>query len=194
MKGKYYYMTADEEKKLVVETLKGKPKAFTPLFHKYKAIFFHNVKKQYPDYYGMDEIQDMAMEFLGRISTKLDLYNPEKAQFSTWITNSMKNFTIEYYHRKKGKPIKGKPFEDLQRVLIASESTSKYMERKGYQKLIKIMKDSLGEEDTHIFEELFVKGRARKELAKELGLNRTTFDYRMNRLKKRLDKFRPSGF
>ena len=194
MKGKYYYMTADEEKELVVNTLKGVPQSFTPLFHKYKAIFFHNVKKQYPDYYGIDEIQDMAMEFLGRISTKLDLYNPEKAQFSTWITNSMKNFTIEYYHRKKGKPIKGKPFEDVKRTLIASESTSKYMERKGYQNLIQIMKDSLGEEDTHIFEEFFVKGITKKELAKEMGLNRTTLDYRTNRLKRRLDKFKPKNF
>tara|TARA_Y100000034_G_C6897441_1_gene414111 strand:- start:502 stop:1086 length:585 start_codon:yes stop_codon:yes gene_type:complete len=194
MQKKYCYISADEEKALVIKTLKGSSSAFTPLFHKYKAIFFHNIKKQYPNYYETEEIQDMAMEFLGRISTKLDLYNPEKAQFSTWITNSMKNFTIEYYHRKKGKPIKGKPIEDIKQTLIASESTSKYMERKGYQKLIKIMKDSLGEEDTHIFEEFFVKGVSKKELAKEMGLNRTTLDYRTNRLKRRLDKFKPSGF
>ena len=42
MRGKYYYMTADDEKDRVRRTLLNEQGAFIPLFHKNKAIFFSN--------------------------------------------------------------------------------------------------------------------------------------------------------
>ena len=97
------YNSSEEEKELVKKYLNGDTRAFTPLFKRYKPIFFTNVIKWYGNNnYNNEEIEDMAMEFLGRISSKLHLYDSEKSIFGTWITNSMRNFIIEC-HKRKGR-------------------------------------------------------------------------------------------
>lgn len=186
----YTYNSNSTDAELVKKYLNGDSNAFTPLFNKYKPIFFSNVMKWYYSKYDVEEVQDMAMEFLGRISSKLHLYDSEKSTVSTWITNSMKNFMIEYWKRKKGKPIKGVSFEDIPEP-AANENIYKGIELKFYRKLIKKMIESLGSEDTRIFNEVFLKGRNQTDVAKELNIKRSTFEYRVKRVKKRLEKFRP---
>lgn len=186
----YTYNSNSTDAELVKKYLNGDSNAFTPLFNKYKPIFFSNVMKWYYSKYDVEEVQDMAMEFLGRISSKLHLYDSEKSTVSTWITNSMKNFIIEYWKRKKGKPIKGVSFEDIPEP-AANENIYKGIELKFYRKLIKKMIESLGSEDTRIFNEVFLKGRNQTDVAKELNIKRSTFEYRVKRVKKRLEKFRP---
>jgi len=189
--GKYVYNDDETEKKLVKNFLNGDNEAFTPLFYRYKAIFFSNVNTWYPHSYAPEEIQDMSMEFLGRIAFKLHLYDPEKAEFATWITNSMKNFMIEYWKRKKGKPIHSKYLEDIDRDFVVEEQITKRIENKAHRALIRVMIESLGVEDTRIFNEIFLKGRTQTDVAKELGIKRSTFEYRVKRVKKRLAKFKP---
>ena len=186
----YTYNSNDVDAELVKKYLDGDSNAFTPLFNKYKPIFFSNVMKWYSSKYNVEEIQDMAMEFLGRISSKLHLYDSEKSTVSTWITNSMKNFIIEYWKRKKGKPINGVSLEDIPEP-TTRENIYREIESKFYRKLIKKMIESLGSEDTRIFNEVFLKGRNQTEVAKELNIKRSTFEYRVKRVKKRLEKFRP---
>jgi DNA-directed RNA polymerase specialized sigma24 family protein len=53
---------------------------------------------------------------------------------------------------------------------------------------------SLGHEDTKMFNEVFIKGRKQSEVCKEMGMKRSTFGYRFQRLKRRLEKFKPEGF
>ena len=189
---KYVYNDNESEKELVKKFLEGDTQAFTPLFYRYKAIFFSNVKKWYPDSYKNDEIQDMSMEFLGRIAFKLHLYDPQKAQFSTWITNSMKNFIIEYWNRKGRKPLNIKYLEEIDYDFSVDEKITKKIENKAHRKLIRKMIGSLGIEDTRIFNEIFLKGRTQTEVAKEMEIKRSTFEYRVKRVKKRLEKFRPN--
>jgi RNA polymerase sigma-70 factor (ECF subfamily) len=186
----YTYNSNDVDAELVKKYLDGDSNAFTPLFNKYKPIFFSNVMKWYSSKYDVEEIQDMSMEFLGRISSKLHLYDSEKSTVSTWITNSMKNFIIEYWKRKKGKPINGVSLEDIAEP-TTRENIYREIESKSYRKLIKKMIESLGSEDTRIFNEVFLKGKNQSDVARELNIKRSTFEYRVKRVKKRLEKFRP---
>ena len=52
----------------------------------------------------------------------------------------------------------------------------------------------MDDDDVFIFEELFFKKRKKKDIAKDIGLKRTTFDYRVKRFKKRLEKFYPKNY
>ena len=188
----YVYTDNDGDKKLVKKYLQGDNRAFKPLFYKYKAIFFHKAQKWYSSY-SNEEIQDMSMEFLGKISSKLSLYDPQKAKVSTWMTKSMKNFMIEYSKRKGNKPIKGVCFDDIPEIGV-EETIHQEIENKQYRKLIRQMITSLGSEDTRLFNEVFLKGRKQTEVAIEMNIKRSTFDYRVQRLRKRLEKFRPNEF
>jgi len=194
MNQKYVYNDNETDAKLVKKYLEGDSTAFTPLFHKYKPIFFSNVIKWYGDNnYEIEEIKDMSMEFLGRISSKLHLYDSEKSTVSTWITNSMRNFMIEYWKRKKDKPIKGVSFDDIP-DLIVKGNIYEEIELKSHRKLIRKMLESLGYEDTKIFNDIFIKGKTQTQVAKELGIGCSTLEYRVRRVKKRLEKFRPTDF
>jgi RNA polymerase sigma factor (sigma-70 family) len=189
------YNSSEEEKELVKKYLNGDTRAFTPLFKRYKPIFFTNVIKWYGNNnYNNEEIEDMAMEFLGRISSKLHLYDSEKSIFGTWITNSMKNFMIEYHRRKS----RQKRIPDQKKIsfdeIITEPSINeiyKNIELKSYKKLIKMMIESLGSDDTRIFNEIFLKGRTQSEVAREMGIGYSTLEYRVKRVKRRLERFRP---
>ena len=67
------------------------------IHYHYKAIFFSNIKKWYPDSYKNDEIQDMSMEFLGRMAFKLHLYNPASTTYvkNFWATFNSLNAAPE---------------------------------------------------------------------------------------------------
>ena len=186
------YNSADEEKELVKKYLNGDSKSFTPLFNRYKPIFFTNVIKWYGNNnYNNEDIEDMAMEFLGRISSKLHLYDSEKSIFGTWMTNSMRNFMIEYHKRKnRQKRIPNQKKVSFDEVPNIEPSDN---ETKSYRKLIKIMIESLGTEDTRIFNEIFLKGRTQADVAREMGIGASTLEYRVKRVKRRLEKFRPKN-
>jgi RNA polymerase sigma factor (sigma-70 family) len=184
-----------DEKELVKKYLNGDTRAFTTLFKTYKPIFFTNAIKWYGNNnYNNEEIEDMAMEFLGRISSKLHLYDPEKSIFGTWITNSMKNFMIECQRKRTRQKIipsnKKISFDEIITEPSINE-TYKNIEIKTYRKLIKMMVESLGSDDTRIFNEIFLKGRTKSEVAKEMGIIYSTLEYRIKRVKRRLEKFRP---
>ena len=193
MRGKYYYMSADDEKDRVRRTLLNEQGAFIPLFHKYKAIFFSNLKTRYHNFYTIDETQDMSLQFLGKISTKLHQYDPNKAQFSTWITSAMNNFFIDCY-RKKMKTQKNASLDKLPDVFSSNDSIDAHIEREKQRELIAKMLNGMDDDDVFIFEEVFVKKRKKKDIAKDMGLKRTTFDYRVKRFKKRLEKFKPKNY
>ena len=53
------------------------------------------------------------------------------------------------------------------------------------------MIESLGSEDTRIFNEIFLKGRTKSDVAREMGIAFNTLEYRVKRVKRRLEKFRP---
>jgi len=189
------YNSSEEEKELVKKYLNGDTRAFTPLFKRYKPIFFTNVIKWYGNNnYNNEEIEDMAMEFLGRISSKLHLYDSEKSIFGTWITNSMRNFMIEYHKRKgRQKRIPNQKKISFDEVITEPSINEIYknIEIKSYRKLIKMMVESLGSDDTRIFNEIFLKGRTQSEVAREMDIGTSTLEYRVKRVKRRLEKFRP---
>lgn len=191
---KFEYTTNEEDKVLVNEYLLGNPKAFNKLFHKYRKIFLYNVQRWYGGAYDEETKQDMMIEFLGKISKKMHLYDPNKSQVLTWMTQSMRNFMIEFWNRKGGKKVKGISIDDVNLDFRTEEIVHKKLEAQTHRKIIKKMLASLGHEDTKMFNEIFIKGRTQAEVGREMGIKRSTFGYRFQRLKKRLEKFKPEGF
>jgi len=191
---KYEYTTNEEDKVLVEEYLLGNPKAFNKLFHKYRKIFLYNVQRWYGSAYDEETKKDMMIEFLGKISKKMHLYDPNKSQVLTWMTQSMRNFMIEFWNRKGGKKVKGISLDDVNLDFRTEETVHKKLEAKAHRKIIKKMLASLGHEDTKMFNEVFIKGRKQSEVCREMGMKRSTFGYRFQRLKRRLEKFKPEGF
>ena len=51
----YTYNSNDVDAELVKKYLNGDSNAFTPLFNKYKPIFFSNVMKWYSSKYNVEE-------------------------------------------------------------------------------------------------------------------------------------------
>jgi len=196
----YTYTTSDADYILVKKYLEGDSTAFTPLFNKYKPIFFSNLIKWYGQnsYNDYEEIQDMSMEFLGRIASKLHMYDPKKSTVGTWITNSMRNFMIEYYKRNNSQkriPSQKKIyFDEIPHFEPSDNDIYKNLEIKSHRKLIKKMLESLGHDDTKIFNDIFIKGKTQAEVARELGIGASTLEYRVRRVKKRLEKFKPKDF
>ena len=191
---KYEYTTNEEDKVLVNEYLLGNPKAFNKLFHKYRKIFLYNVQRWYGGAYDEETKQDMMIEFLGKISKKMHLYDPNKSQVLTWMTQSMRNFMIEFWNRKGGKKVKGISIDDVNLDFRTEETVHKKLEAQTHRKIIKKMLASLRHEDTKMFNEIFIKGRTQAEVGREMGIKRSTFGYRFQRLKRRLEKFKPEGF
>ena len=194
MKKKYVYLTQEEEIGLVKNYLEGDTQSFGPLFQKYQMIFYTKIKEWYGSAYkDPEEVNDMAIEFLGKISKKLHMYDSEKAQFNTWMTKSMRYFIMEYWNKKQRQK-RIKQTESLDRhhsMADPSADIDKQMELKGHRKLIREMLESLGPEDTRMFNEVLVKGESMAETARKMGVKYSTFEYRFKRLKRRLEKFRP---
>ena len=116
-KVKHKYTTNDEDKALLEDYLKGNTKAFTPLFQKYRNIFFKNAMTWYG--YKPDEIDDMSSEFFYYILTRLDKYDPSVALVSTWMTTCMKRFMISWHRKKNIKTaINPKYLEELGYIII----------------------------------------------------------------------------
>jgi len=197
-KSKKVYTSNEEDKQLVKKYLDGDSSAFTPLFHKYKNIFFVNATRWFN--YKEDEIEDMAMEFLGRMVSSLDKYDPTKSLFSTWITNCMRNYMIEYHGRVKNKPVKAKSFEDMGIItrdgdriefsIIEESEVLNEIERSSYRKLIKDMIETLGPLEARIFQEHFINGLTQKETAEMLGMRHDTMWYQVGKIRKKLYKFK----
>ena len=72
---------------------------------------------------------------MGKISTKLHQYDPNKAQFSTWITSAMNNFFIDCY-RKKMKTQKNASLDKLPDVFSSNDSVDAHIEREKQRELI----------------------------------------------------------
>ena len=194
MKKKYVYLTQAEEETLLEKYLNGDTKSFGPLFQKYQMIFYKNIKTWYGSAYkDPEEVNDMAIDFLGKISKKLHLYDNKKAQFNTWMTNSMRYFIMEYWNTKqRQKRIKNtESLDGIRGMADPSACIESKLERQGHRKLIREMIESLGPEDTRMFNEVLVKGESMAKTARKMGVKYSTFEYRFKRLKRRLEKFRP---
>ncbi len=184
----HQWLSNEEDEALVKRYVDGDTLAFNPLFYKYKKIFFYNIYKWSQGKYDNETVEDMAMEFLGKISSKLHLYDSSKAKFSTWITKSMRHFSMEYAKRKGGKPIKNSMHIDDVVYDVPSEPSS--FEELSHRGLVKRMISMLGTEDAKIFNEIFIQGLSQVEAADKLGLARNTIWYRVKKIREKLIQFK----
>ena len=82
-----------EEEILLERYLNGDNTAFGPLYYRYRGLVLYYLNKRL-SYLSIEDKEDLVIDFLGRISSKLNLYDKEKSLFRTWITNCILHFIV----------------------------------------------------------------------------------------------------
>jgi len=181
----------EEEERLLNSYLGGDNTSFGPLYERYKVLFFYHVNKQLP-YLPMEDKEDLAVDFLGRISGKLEKYDKEKSLFRTWMTNCILNHLSEYRNKKSTREkfitdyiSKENKENEIYDISIVSDQNP--LEKVSYLNIIKLIKGKLGDQDWKIFELHFLQGYNQLETGKKLGLREDTMWSRIKLIRKRLD-------
>jgi RNA polymerase sigma factor (sigma-70 family) len=180
-----------EEEELIKKYLDGDNRAFGPLYYRYRGLFFHFIHKQHPKL-PMDDKEDLAIEFLGSMSSRLHMYDKEKSLFRTWMTNCITNFLHQYRSRKwveknkitssiSKKNEEGDSWEDS---IVSDENP---LHSVSYRNIIRLIKKKLEGEDWRIFELHFLQGYTQLETGEKLGLREDTMWYRIKKIRKKLD-------
>ena len=180
-----------EEEELLHRYLNGDNRAFGPLYYKYRSLMFYHIHKQLPRLSNEDK-EDLAVDFLALISTKLHMYDKEKSLFRTWMTNCMLNHLSEYRNKKSTRQQKithsltsnNSDGDSYDLHIVSDEDPLKAV---SYLNIIKLIKDRLCDEDWKIFELHFLQGYNQEETGARLGLREDTMWFRIKRLRKRLD-------
>jgi RNA polymerase sigma factor (sigma-70 family) len=180
-----------EEEDLLHRYLNGDNRAFGPLYYRYRSIFLYHINKQLPKSTKEDR-EDLAIEFLSFISTKLHLYDNEKSLFRTWMNNCMLNYLSEYRNKKSTRNRKitdsitaNNSDGDTYDIPVLSDDDP--LKTVSYLNIIKLIKDKLCEEDWKIFELHFLQGYNQFETGERLNLREDTMWFRIKRIRKRLD-------
>jgi len=192
---KWSFKSPDEEKALVKRYLDGESECFAPLYHKYKGVFYWTLKKWYPKM-PHHEKEDLSLEFLGRISQKLHLYNPDKSQVATWMTMCIKNFLVSYSRRPSTRERWRETDMEIHHNGIIIDADVGYhdniLEDISYRNILRLIYERLGPEETRIFELHFLQGHTQVRTGKILGLSRETMWYRVQKIRKRLKFLDPN--
>ena len=181
----------EEEEALLDRYLNGDNTAFGPLYYRYRGLFLHHLNKQLNHLYKEDK-EDLAIDFLGKISSKLNTYDKEKSLFRTWITKCILNYLNEYKNKKSTKEQK------ITDPIITNNSDDEYYETYitsdedtlntvSYLNIIKLIKDRLCDDDWKIFELHFLQGYNQLETGNILNLREDTMWFRIKRIRKKLD-------
>jgi RNA polymerase sigma factor (sigma-70 family) len=180
-----------EEEILLERYLNGDNTAFGPLYYRYRGLVLYHLNKRL-SYLDNEDIEDLAIDFLGRISGKLRLYNKEKGLFRTWMTNCILNFIKEYKNKKSTKEkmitdsitTNNSDHEYYDISIISDDDTLKNV---SYLNIIKLIKERLCDDDWKIFELHFLQGYNQAETGERLGLREDTMWFRIKRIRRRLD-------
>ena len=192
---KWSFKSPDEEKEMVRRYLLGESECFAPLYHKYKGVFYWTLKRWYPKM-PHHEKEDLSLEFLGRISQKLHLYNPVKSQLATWMTMCIKNFLVSYSRR----PSTREKWRLTDMEIHHNNDILNYevpyhediLDDISYRHILRTIYDTLGPEDTKIFELHFLQGHNQVRTGKILGLSRATMWYRVKKIRQNLKFLDPN--
>jgi RNA polymerase sigma factor (sigma-70 family) len=180
-----------EEEILLQRYLNGDNTAFSPLYYRYRTIFLYHVNKQLSHLYKEDK-EDLTIDFLGKISSKLHTYDNQKSLFRTWMTNCIINHLNEYKNKKSTKDkIITDPIitnnSDNESYDITITSDEDILKTISYLNIIKLIKDKLCDDDWKIFELHFIQGYNQMETGNLLKLREDTMWFRIKRIRKKLD-------
>ncbi len=180
-----------EEEILLDRYLNGDNTAFGPLYYRYRGLVLFYLNKRL-SYLSNEDKEDLAIDFLGRISSKLNLYDKEKSLFRTWMTNCIIHFIIEYKNKKSTREQKitdsiireNSDDEHYDISIISDDDASKTV---SYLNIIKLIKERLCDNDWKIFELHFLQGYNQAETGERLGLREDTMWFRIKRIREKLD-------
>lgn len=180
-----------EEEILLDRYLNGDNTAFGPLYYRYRGLVLFYLNKRL-SYLNTEDKEDLAIDFLGRISSKLNLYDKEKSLFRTWMASCIVNFIMEYKNKKSTREQKitdsitrdNSDDEYYDISIISDDDASKTV---SYLNIIKLIKERLCDNDWKIFELHFLQGYNQAETGERLGLREDTMWFRIKRIRHRLD-------
>lgn len=180
-----------EEEILLERYLNGDNTAFGPLYYRYRGLVLYYLNKRL-SYLSIEDKEDLAIDFLGKISGKLNLYDKEKSLFRTWMTNCIINFIIEYKNKKSTRE------KNITDSITVNNSNDEYydipissdddiLKTVSYINIIKLIKEKLSDNDWKIFELHFLQGYTQAETGERLGLREDTMWFRIKRIREKLD-------
>lgn len=180
-----------EEEILLERYLNGDNTAFGPLYYRYRGLVLYYLNKRL-NYLSIEDKEDLAIDFLGRISSKLSLYDKEKSLFRTWMTNCIINFIIEYKNKKSTRE------KNITDSITVNSSNDEYydisissdddiLKTVSYINIIKLIKEKLSDNDWKIFELHFLQGYTQSETGERLGLREDTMWFKIKRIREKLD-------
>lgn len=122
--------------------------------------------------------EDVTSEAFIKAAKAFDRFDPERAQFSTWVITIARNCAISYM-RKHGKEFTASDAA-IDPDLQATRDEYPSLERDDVQ-TAEILLASISEEDREIVRLKYYEGLQNKEIADLLGLNASTIGTRVHR-------------
>ena len=180
-----------EDELLLERYLNGDNTAFGPLYYRYRGLVLFHINKRL-SFLSNEDKEDLSIDFLGKISSKLNQYDKEKSLFRTWITKCILNYIKEYWNKKSTKekiitdPItKNNSDDEYYDIPITSDDDT--LKNVSYLNIIKLIKERLCDDDWKIFELHFLQGYNQAETGEMLKLREDTMWFRIKRIRTRLD-------
>lgn len=154
--------------------------------------------------FTLDDLEDIEQDLTMDLLQRMKQYDPNKAQFNTFVDrivdHKIANLIRDRSTRKRDYRMKSsaddlrlEDREGIWNLLMETTSSDSYFERMGYQERsmeeqhdlqidLELLFAGLSENERQLLE--LLKQMTLTDAARELGVPRTTLDYRLGRLRK----------
>ena len=152
-----------EDKLLIKDCLKGKTEAQRRLYEKYRSMWFMICLRYVKE---REDALDILQDSLVKIYTKLNQYDPNKGQFSTWSSKIVVNESIMFSKKK----LKELGLDQLHEDSLLYAKEEEKLELLSAQELTKMVQE-LPEGYRLVFNLNVIEGYTHIEIVELLGIS-----------------------
>jgi RNA polymerase sigma factor (sigma-70 family) len=187
--------THEQDKQLVGLALGGDQKSYNTLLAKYKPILYTAAKRRLPGA-SVEDLEDVVMIVLGQSFVKLNLYNPDKSKFFTWMVACLHNYVNSIPNQKKR--VKAYSIEDyyptdgdevVEYEIPDYDNFSENYDSKQSFALLKVLMKRLPVEIYKVMYLKFFKDYTNDEIAEALQINKSDIWYKVKRGRELLKRY-----
>ena len=159
--------------------------AFTEL---YKHFFPRVYNFIYARMKNVDDADDVVSSTFMKVYESLDMYNPTKAAFSTWLFRIASNFMMDHYRRvqKHGEVEWDETFDPP--ASDYEEPENQTLREEGNAEILKAL-DKLNEKERRIVELKYFSDMGNKEIAEVMGITANNVGVVLHGALKKMKKF-----
>ena len=182
------YTTHEEDKQLVIEAMSGSQRAYNTLVQKYKPILYTAAKRRLP-YKESEDLEDITMVVLGNTFLKLNLYDPDKSKFFTWMVACMNNYINTIPKQKKR--VETYSLEDNQKELLTRPDHHKFdeeIDQERTTKLIKLLIKKLPSDLGKAITMKYFRDASHAEIAEVIGCKEQDVWYKLQKARQLLKR------